>query len=400
LSAELAISLQERKKIKALPYPVYLWAIRVLAGAGLIDSIYLAWSHYRNYTDIGYQSFCAITRALNCDTVSQSPYAIWMGLPVAVWGIIGYAFFLSLLACKNGGPKNPGHDRAWTLMFWIAAVFCLSSIVLGVISSVKIKSYCVMCLLSYVINFALLFYIWIIRRRFHIRGIFSGLLADFKNLLSRKSRWATFAVAYPILIATIVACYPQYWHYQTDVRSESIAQGVTEEGSPWIGATKPKVVITEYADYMCFQCGKMNAHLHQLVSQYPNTLRLVHRHFPLDSRFNFTVHKPIHPNSAKVALFAIFAATQGKFWEVNDALFRDAREKGRFRLDRLAAEFGLNLSVFRKMLASGELVRKLDSDIKSGWKAGVDSTPSYVIDGKVYRGIIPPEIMARIEGQK
>ncbi len=398
MSVEAAISLQRGKAVKALPYPVYLWTVRLLAAVGLVDSMYLAWSHFRNYTDIEYQSFCAITRALNCDTVSQSPYAIFLGVPVAVWGAVGYVLFLSLLACKTR-RDNTAHERPWTLLFWVAAVFCLSSVVLGVISSVKIKSYCIMCLLSYVINFALLFYVWIIRRRFGIRGLASGLIRDVVALLSKKSMKLVFLLGYPLLLVALVSCYPKYWHYDSTARNPDIAQGVTADGSPWIGAVSPKVEIIEYADYMCFQCGKMNAHLHQLVAQHRDTLRLVHRHFPLDSRFNFTVHQQVHPNSGMVAMFAIFAATQGKFWEVNDALFRDAREKRTFELGEIAKEFGLDFALFRKMLSSGELLAKLKEDIRSGSKAGVNSTPSYVIDGKLYRGVIPPEILSEIEGK-
>ncbi|MBU4035957.1 MAG: hypothetical protein KKA35_05965, partial [Proteobacteria bacterium] len=42
------------------------------------------------YTDIGYESFCAISKAINCDTVSQSPYSVFLGVPLAIWGVAGY----------------------------------------------------------------------------------------------------------------------------------------------------------------------------------------------------------------------------------------------------------------------------------------------------------------------
>jgi uncharacterized membrane protein len=73
-----------------LPFPVYFWTVVVLTGLGLADAVYLSISHYRVYTDIGFASFCAISRAINCDTVSQSPYSILWGAPVPVWGIFGY----------------------------------------------------------------------------------------------------------------------------------------------------------------------------------------------------------------------------------------------------------------------------------------------------------------------
>ena len=91
-----------------MAFGMYFWVAVALAAAGLVDSIYLSVSHYRNYVDIGYSSFCAISRAINCDTVSQSPYAIFLGMPVPVWGVIGYIFVLLLIyfagmkaACKR-----------------------------------------------------------------------------------------------------------------------------------------------------------------------------------------------------------------------------------------------------------------------------------------------------------
>jgi len=71
-----AIKKQSKKTIP-LPFSVYFWTVTFLAMAGLAVSVYLTVSHYRVYTDISYSSFCAISKAINCDTVSQSSYSIW-----------------------------------------------------------------------------------------------------------------------------------------------------------------------------------------------------------------------------------------------------------------------------------------------------------------------------------
>nr|CBX30216.1 hypothetical protein N47_D30250 [uncultured Desulfobacterium sp.] len=78
--------------MKPFPFPIYFGTIAFLLFAGLADSIYLSVHHYLVYTDIGYESFCAISKAINCDTVSQSPYSIFLGVPVAIWGVAGYFF--------------------------------------------------------------------------------------------------------------------------------------------------------------------------------------------------------------------------------------------------------------------------------------------------------------------
>ena len=82
-----------KRKVKSLPFGIYLRTVLALCLAGLLLSIYLAVSHHRVHTDIGFQGFCALSKSINCDTVSQSPYSILGPLPVAVWGVAGYGSF-------------------------------------------------------------------------------------------------------------------------------------------------------------------------------------------------------------------------------------------------------------------------------------------------------------------
>lgn len=161
---------EAKKLIIPLPFFVYFTTIALLIVAGFADSIYLAWSHYRNYTDISYQSFCAISKAINCDTVSQSPYSIFLGLPWAVWGLIGYGFlflFLPLLWDSRVYKK-----RIWTIFLLITLFFSLISIVLAVVSTVYIHSYCMMCILSFGVNFLLLYFTWLVRKRYEVSAFF------------------------------------------------------------------------------------------------------------------------------------------------------------------------------------------------------------------------------------
>lgn len=176
----------KEKSVKPLPFPIYYWTVALLALAGLLNSIYLAISHYRVYTDIGYRSFCAISKAINCDTVSQSPYSIIFNVPVPVWGIIGYTFFLLLLVFAWG---KPGHRMPlWSLLIFIACIFSCISIGLALILTTYINSYCIMCMLSYGINFALLFFTVLTSKRFNTSGFFAGLRQDIFSLIQKRTR--------------------------------------------------------------------------------------------------------------------------------------------------------------------------------------------------------------------
>ncbi|MCK4984363.1 MAG: hypothetical protein KAS40_02535, partial [Desulfobacterales bacterium] len=160
----MKIAKTKSKDIRPLPFGVYFWTVIMITVIGLIDSIYLSVSHYRVYTDIGYKSFCAISRAINCDTVSQSSYSIFINLPVPVWGVIGYGFLL--LCLLLAGSKSAEKKRIWSIVFWISLVFACYSVILALVSNYLIGSYCIMCIVSYGVNLSLLFYAWLIRRRF------------------------------------------------------------------------------------------------------------------------------------------------------------------------------------------------------------------------------------------
>jgi len=98
-------------QINSLQFPLYFWTVAALAMAGVLDSIYLLISHYRVYTDIAYESFYAIPRSINCDTVSQSPYSIFIGIPVPVCGKLDIhfpSFFYRLSGAKM--PRKSGYD--------------------------------------------------------------------------------------------------------------------------------------------------------------------------------------------------------------------------------------------------------------------------------------------------
>jgi protein-disulfide isomerase/uncharacterized membrane protein len=384
----------KNKQEKYLSIIVFFWIIAALAFSGLIASLYLSISHYRVYTDIVYESFCALSKAINCDTVSQSPYSILANVPVPVWGILGYSFVIFLLSIAKKTLIN--EKRIWPILFIISAVFSLYSIVLALISTYIINSYCIVCIFSYGVNLLLLYYVWLVRKRFEPgRSLLIGLIDDIAFLLSNKGKAAAFLLPFFILSACGIAFFPDYWHMPPPKISDEVQTGTTPEGYPWIGAKEPEIEITEFADYQCFQCKKMHFFLRGLANQYPDKIRLIHRHFPMDSSINPTVNEPYHEVAGKLALMAEYAKINGKFWKMNDLLYQVARQK-----EIYLPEVGEKTELDYRWLAAvdqiPELRYALKHDIATGVKLGVSGTPAYIIDGKVYQGNIPQEIIREI----
>jgi len=374
---------------------IYLGFVSLLTICGILISLYLSISHYRVYTDIGYSSFCAISKAINCDTVSQSPYSIFLGLPVAIWGIIGY-FILLITLFLSFDVKSKKISNFPTL-FFIGLVFSFISVLFGAISAFKIHSYCIMCIVTYGINFMLLYTIWLTKQRFKRNSWWSLVFEDMTFWKNQRNK--AFKYFSPIIIITLllIIFFPHYWSTTfTDPVSWQLKTGITEDGDPWIGAENPGLTIIEYTDYMCFQCKKMHFFLKNLIATYPDKIKLVHKHFPMDQKYNPNLKENLHPGSGILSLIAIYAAKENKFWEINDYLYHYTIDKAIY-LNQIAQESGLDLPRLKKGVYDPETLKKLQGNILSGIINNISGTPSYIIDNKIYAGQIPSDILNSIK---
>ncbi len=386
--------MKQTRVTNPLPYYVYLGTVVFLTLVGLADSIYLAISHYRVYTDIGYKSFCAISRAINCDTVSQSPYAIMLNMPVAIWGVIGYSFILILLFFA--GSKSAAKVRIWSLIFWVTLIFSGHSVILALISTYLIRSYCILCIVSYGVNLALLFYVWLIRRRFSNSGLIENTPKDILFLWENKAKSILLLATFFAALISTWAFFPNYWNFQPPRISADIPTGITASGYPWIGAENAVLEITEFSDYLCFQCRKMHFFLRQLMAENPGKIRIIHRHYPMDHEFNPIVRERFHVGSGKLALLAVYAASKNKFWQMNDLLYGIGGQKKPIGTKELAKILDLDSNELARALNDRIFRLRVKHDIYSGNKLEITGTPAYVIDGEIYQGQIPPEIIRKI----
>ena len=386
--------MKKSKTIKPFPFYVYYWASVLITGIGLAASLYLSISHYRIYTDIEYKSFCAISKAFNCDTVSQSPYAIVLNLPVAVWGVMGYVFVLLLL--YFAGSKEAHKTRIWSLIFWVSFVFSCTSVILALISTHLIRSYCIMCIATYAVNLALVFYAWIIQRRFSNDGLIKSTRKDALFLWEKKIKSIPIFMIFLVAAALTWLFFPVYWNLQPPPLAANIPKGITASGHPWIGAEKPVLEIIEYSDYQCFQCKKMHFYLRLLVAENVEKIRIVHKNYPMDNKYNPIVKELFHQGAGKMALLAIYAAKKNKFWELNDLLYRLVGHEQVINVKELAESLDLGADELTGFMNDPSSLYQLRYDIWTGNKLGISGTPAYLIDGKVYQGQIPPEIIKKV----
>jgi len=143
------------------------------------------------------------------------------------------------------------------------------------------------------------------------------------------------------------------------------------------GATNAKVTIVEFSDFQCPACKSYAPVLNELVKIFPNDVRLVYKHFPLRS---------IHLRAQGAAEAAEAASLQGKFWEMVDKLFSGqeiwSKGKGSDQFEAYAKEFGLDTLKFKNDLASNEVKNAVNDDYKEGLDIGINSTPTFYLNGK------------------
>ena len=96
----------------------------------------------------------------------------------------------------------------------------------------------------------------------------------------------------------------------------------------------------------------------------------------------------MHQFAQKASEAGLCAGDQGKFWEMHDKLFENARALGPDKLPAYAEELGLDMAKFKECLDSGKTAGDVKKRMAEGQKAGITGTPAFLLgfiepDGKV-----------------
>src|ERR1700752_149011 len=150
-----------------------------------------------------------------------------------------------------------------------------------------------------------------------------------------------------------------------------------DDGSPVKGSGKAVVTIVEFSDFECPFCGHVQDSLRQIIERYGGEVRLVFKHLPSEG----------HRNSLAAARAAYCAGKQDRFWEFHDALFA-SRNFSVEIFDEIDVRLGLRREKFAACM-SGEASRAaVVRDIELARRYRIDSTPSFLINGKLVKGAI------------
>ncbi len=171
-----------------------------------------------------------------------------------------------------------------------------------------------------------------------------------------------------------------------DTLTDSALIAVADRGR-LMGRDSGAVWMVMISDFQCPYCkqwhdSSMAAVKRDYIDQ--GKVRMAYLNLPLQQ----------HRHARMEAEAALCAGAQGKFWTYSEALFRDqasisARVDLKPYLDSLARSNAVEMKEFARCRASKGIQALIESDIQQASRAGVRSTPSFLVGEFLVEGAMP-----------
>ena len=200
-----------------------------------------------------------------------------------------------------------------------------------------------------------------------------------------KVRWIIFSAVVVLILGGLIV-YSRVTNPPIDVNgvdTNSIVAASEQNGQiadHVFGKADSKVVFVEYGDFQCPSCGGAHPQVKAAMDEYGDRVAFVFRNFPLTT---------IHPNARVAAAAAEAAGVQGKYWDMHNRIFESQADWQTLTGDQrtnifagYALELGLDEERFKTDLSSKTISSKISFDQALGKKIGVDSTPTFFLNGE------------------
>jgi len=358
-----------------------------LALAGVALSAFTLVIHER-IAGGGYTSFCDVNDSISCDAVLGSRFGEMLGIPVPAVSLLVFA--AGALFALPGAISGTSGGLADLALLGLAAGSLGTAIVLAVIAIFVLRHLCPLCLSMDVVIVAWVVTVVPLLGRFErpsptvARALTAGAL--FVAIAGNYLVFRRTPPPMPRSATEIQAQDPKFYAFYTSLPTQPTAE--VEGGARHVkGKADAPVTIVEFSDFECPACGAAFPDLRELAHARPE-VRFVFRHFPLDSSCNGAVPHALHPDACLAAFAAECAGQQDRFWEYHDLLFTNQRALDRDSLFRYARQLELSIPTFRTCLDDPATRARIAEDVDAGVKAGIMSTPTLFINGRMVQGAL------------
>jgi len=147
------------------------------------------------------------------------------------------------------------------------------------------------------------------------------------------------------------------------------------------GPENAPITIIEFSDFQCPYCKAASDTVKEVLAQYPDKIKFVHKHLPL----------PIHENAQYAAEAAECAGDQGMFFEMSDLLFANQTKLDKASIQNYSWRLRLNNKKFNECLDSGKFKGKISADAKVAEEYSISGTPAFFVNDQFVGGVLSLE---------
>ncbi len=124
-----------------------VWVLIILLLLGVLLSCYALYAEWRAKKNKKYSAICDIGKSASCTKAFTSRYGKLLGLPNAFYGLV---FYIAMFLFAFYGLLE--------FVFYGAAVSMIVTLILAYVLYVKMKNFCLVCNLIYIVNILLLIF--------------------------------------------------------------------------------------------------------------------------------------------------------------------------------------------------------------------------------------------------
>ena len=370
--------------------------IGIIAIIGFITTIKLAIIyHDSNFNPYALSSFCTINDFVDCDGLAKTTASVFLGIPLAYWGM-GFYLFVLMQLFINYIQQVPFlsflkvFKRPMSYVSALGLISFLISIFLAVKSLFILNKICILCFFTYILN-AL---IALIATDFANGGFKTTIKESFEDFIDGIKEYKShFLIA--VLIASVFLAFTGIFYPFTPhiKKLNSIKTYLKMKNNPYavsgnyLGDINAPIKVELYSDYACPMCFAFNIMVHKAVEELGNIYVESHN-LPLDNKCNKYVTKQVHRGACRLAKYALAAKNQGKYWDMSTLIF-ETNPKNDSEAEVLAERLGLDIEQFKSDIKSNKTINEMKTDIEFAKSNDVMGTPTLVINGNKYEGMMP-----------
>ena len=370
---------------------------------GLGASTISTYVHYKLLTDPTYISFCDVNTTVSCTQAYTSRYGSFLGVPVAVGGIIFFAV-AAVLAGLAGSAKSRARDNAPGYIFLWSTIGLAFALYLAWASYVVLGLFCILCSITYVSVIGL-FVVSGGATTFPMSSLPGRAARDIRTLVSSPVALVMLLVIAAGSVA-LIASFPNessaaavqeqaFTNFQPlsdeeRKRMEAWWAVQTQDQLPIPAAAGTKVLIVKFSDFQCPACRQAFEALKPVLAKYEGQgVQFIKKHYPLEGECNPNAAGMNHYGSCEAAAAYEMAKSTPNLAKLDEWFFDNQGSLNRDVVRRAAEEQAGITDFDARYEAALQTVR---TDASLGKLVKVSSTPTIYINGRKVPCCPPPAV--------